>query len=416
MTEPRLFHGWRIVAVAFLTHCLTTGTVFYSFGVFFHPLSEQFGWSRSEISWGFSLTAIVGAVFAPFVGRFVDRFGPRPVQLFGASVLGLAFTMLGTIRQLWQFYACMGLLVAAGSTALGTIPSNTAVARWFIRRRGRALGMATAGISMGGVIFVPLTQLLIETVDWRGAFRVIGAIVVLVGLPPIALWMRSSPDEMGLLPDGDAPLQGVEAAEIAEEIEHSISARDAVRSRNFWFVSVAFALTVSSLSAILLHQIPHLIDQGMPPALAAWVLGGTAGVGVLGKLGFGALIDRLEHRRVVLLCFTLQAVGVALLFLPLSHGVLLAYVLVYGYSMGGNATLQATVLAECFGRLHYGAIAGRMSPIIVITQALGVPFVGWIHDRTGTYAAAFLVVIAATLIAAGCIMRIDFRAPGRGSR
>ncbi len=401
--------------MAFLTHCLTTGTVFYSFGVFFHPLSEQFGWSRAEISWGFSLAALAGALFAPIVGRIVDVYGPKPVQLFGTSMLGLGFASLASMQSLRQFYACMVLLIAAGATSLGPIPSNTAVARWFVNRRGRALGIATAGISMGGVIFVPLTQFLIQSLGWRGAFLAIGAIVFLVGTPPIALWMRRLPEEMEILPDGDVSGENREFAAVAAEIDRSVTAREAVRSRNFWLIAAAFAITVSGLSAVLLHQIPHLIDQGMDPALASWVLGGTAGVGVVGKLGFGTLIDRLEQRRVVILCFLLQALGVSLLFFRPSPIVLGAYVVVYGYAMGGNATLQAAILADCFGRLHYGAIAGRMSPVIVTVQALGVPLVGWIHDRTGSYGAAFLVIIAATIVASICIANVQFRGAPRGA-
>ncbi|MGH7805499.1 MAG: MFS transporter, partial [Candidatus Binatia bacterium] len=157
------FYGWRIVAVSFITHFLTVGTVFYSFGVFFHPLAEEFRWTRAEVSWGFSLAAIVGAVYGPILGRLVDRWGPRPIQLFGVVMLAVGFAVFSRIHSLAQFYLCMGLLVALGASALGPVSSNTAVARWFVRRRGRALGIATAGISMGGVVFVPLTQELIVT-------------------------------------------------------------------------------------------------------------------------------------------------------------------------------------------------------------------------------------------------------------
>jgi len=404
------FYGWRIVAVCFLTHCLTVGTVFYAFGVFFHPLSEHFGWTRAQISWGFSFASIAGALLAPVLGRIVDEYGPKPVQIFGAAMLGLGYLVLAGVESLWQYYAAMGLCVAAGSTALGPVSSNTAVARWFVRRRGRALGISTAGISMGGVIFVPLTHLLIEGLGWRGAFVAIAAIVVVVGVPPIALWMRRSPEELDLLPDGDVPRGPLDIRAIQAEVERSMTAREAMRGRDFWLIAIAFALTISGLSAILLHQIPYLIDQGMEPAIASWLLGATAGVGVVGKLGFGWLLDRFNERRVILFCFILQAVGIGLLFFAARRWVLVLYVLVYGYAMGGNATLHATTVGKVFGRLHYGAIAGRMSPIIVGLQSAGVPFVGWVHDRTGSYAPAFWTVIVASIVAAGCIWNVRFPA------
>ena len=402
--------------MCFITHCLNVGTVFYAFGVFFRPLSAEFGWSRALTSWGFSLAAVLGAFYAILLGRLVDRYGPRPVQLFGVAALGAGFLVLATTTSLAQFYLAMALPVALGSASLGPVSSNTAVARWFVKRRGTALGISTAGISMGGVVFVPLTQLFIDRLGWRHAFVALACIVVATGLAPIALWMRRSPESMGLRPDGEAStLSERDVGLVEREMERSVAPSDAVRSREFWLIAVAFGLTVSGLSAILLHQIPYLLDQGVSPHVAASLLGATAAVGVVGKLGFGRLIDRLDHRRVILLCFGLQALGVGLLFFATSPAVLVLYVLLYGYAMGGNATLQATVVGEAFGRGHYGAISGRMSPIIVTLQALGVPLLGWIRDHTGSYRAAFVMVLFTTLLAAACISGIR-RFPERIAR
>jgi MFS family permease len=403
----RVFYGWRIVGVAFLTHCITTGIVFYSFGVFLSALSEQFGWSRAQVSFGFSLVAMCGAFYSPFVGRAIDRFGPRSSQLAGAAAMALGFLLLRGVNNLLQFYVLMGAVVSFGSTALGPLPSNTAVANWFVRRRGRALGISTAGISMGGVIFVPLTQFLIDRYGWRDAFAALGALILVVAVPPVALFMRRSPESMGLRPDGAAPPRHGVTLDLDHEIERSWTPTQAMSHRNFWLIAAAFALTVMGLSATLLHLISFLRDRGISGAHAAWALGATAGVGVLGKLGFGALLDRFEQRRVIMWCFGLQALG--LVFLTATNGwvSLLLFVLIYGFAMGGNATLQATVLGECFGRLHYGTIAGRMSPFIVFGQALAIPLAGGIRDAFGTYVPAFCAIFVANLVAVACIARLD---------
>src|SRR4051794_12518410 len=254
-----VYYGWRIVAVAFLTHCLTVGCVFYSFGVFFTPLIREFGWTRAELSWGFSSVSIVGAMWAPLAGRIVDRYGPLPLQLFGATVLGCTLIALSTVHSLLQYYALMALCLSLGATALGPIASNTAVAGWFMRRRGQALGLATAGISMGGVVFVPLAHALIERLGWRDAFVALGATVLCAGLLPIALFMRKPPKELAAI---ERPRHGGDPA-LARELERSVTAREAVRDPNFWLIAGAFALTVMGLSAILLHQIPLLIDLGV---------------------------------------------------------------------------------------------------------------------------------------------------------
>lgn len=400
--DDAVYYGWRIVAVACLTHCLTVGCVFYSFGVFFTPLREEFGWTRAQLSWGFSSISIFGALYSPLVGRVVDRYGPRPSQLLGVLVLGGTFICLSGVHSLLQYYCMLALLLSLGSSSLGPIPSNTAVAGWFLRRRGRALGLATAGISLGGVVFVPLSHWLIERFGWRDAFVVLGSTVIAVGFLPVALVMRKPPAELPAVEHG-APGG---PWDLAGEIERSVSAREAVRDPNFWLIALAFSLTVMGLSAILLHQIPLLIDLGVDGSRAAFALSATAGVGVVGKLGFGALLDRFDQRRVIVGCFLLQAAGLLLLPFARHPTVLVLYVLIYGYAMGGNATLQATILGECFGRLHYGAIAGRITPFIVLAQAAAVPIVGAIRDRTGTYVPAIVMIFVLTLAAAYCISRL----------
>jgi len=412
---PDVFYGWRIVAVAFVTHCITTGIVFYSFGVFMQTLTAHFGWTRAQASFGFSLVSLCGAFYSPLVGRVVDRRGARPAQLVGALVMALGFWLLRGVQSLTEFYLLMGLVVSLGSTALGGLPSNAAVARWFVRRRGQALGIATAGISMGGVIFVPLTQWLIERVGWRDAFGWLGLLIVAVALPPVALFMRRSPESMGLRPDGDAAPPPADPG-IVREIERSWTAAEALRSANFWLITAAFSLTGAGLSATLLHEIAFLRDRGLPPAHAAWILGATAGVGVVGKLGFGALLDRFGQRRIILLCFGLQALGLVLLMLPSQSLTLALFVAVYGFAMGGNATLWATVLAACFGRVHYGAIAGWMTPCIVLAQALAIPLTGAVRDAMGTYLPAFAGIVGATLLAMLCAARLDPTARPRAPR
>jgi len=408
----QVFYGWWIVAVAFLTLCITTGIVFYSFGVFLTVLTESFGWSRAEVSWGFSLVALCGALYAPFVGRLVDRAGPRVAQMIGALCMAAGFVLLRGIQSRTGFYVLMGGLVSFGSTALGPLSSNTAVANWFVRQRGRALGISTAGISMGGVIFVPLTEYLIRSIGWRDAFAALGVIIVVTVLPPVAWLMVRRPEDMGLKPDDGLRLQ-VSRLELQDEIEHSVTVQDAVRQRNFWLITVSFALTVMGLSATLLHQVSFLRDRGISAAAAALTLGATAGVGVVGKLGFGYLLDNFEQRRVIVWCFGLQALGVSLLMATFNWWMLSLFVVVYGFAMGGNATLQATILGECFGRLYYGAIAGRMMPFIVIGQALGIPLMGAVRDATGSYVPAFSAILVMNVLAIVSISRLDLPATRR---
>ena len=165
---------------------------------------------------------------------------------------------------------------------------------------------------------------------------------------------------------------------------------------------------MTGLSSVLLYQIPLLVDHGMPPQRASFVLGAVAAMGMLGKIGFGALLDRFDQRRVAAVCFVLQGAGVALLLVGAGTTPFLTgcYIVLYGYAMGGNATLVASLTGEAFGRLHYGAIAGRMTPFLVGSQALVVPLVGYTRDHTGSFTPVLVTAIATSLLAATIVLKV----------
>ncbi len=405
----RLFPGWWVVLVAFVCFAANTGLVFYAWGVFLTPLASTFG-GRAPVSGAYSGMQVASALYGLWIGRLVDRHGARGVQLVGAVALGLGFAAMAVVDSLPALYLCLAGPIALGSTCIAGIPNNAAVARWFVRRRGTALGVSTAGISAGGIVFTPLAQLLNDRFGWRGAYAVLGAIVVGLLVPPILACSRRDPADLGLLPDGE-PAGRASAAALAvytRERERSVSAAAAVRTPTFWLLAAAFGLTMAGLASVLLYQIPLLLDRGMPAREAALVLGATAAMGVVGKLGFGALLDRFDQRRVAAACFLLQGAGVGLLLWP-DHtpAVLACYVVLYGYAMGGNATLVASLTGEAFGRLHYGAISGRMTPFIVLAQAAVIPTVGWVRDRTGSYDGPFVAIILACVLATVLVLRAD---------
>ena len=407
--RARIFHGWWIVVTAFVCHAVNVGLMFYAWSVFLTPLAAEFG-GRAAVALGYSLTQFAAAAYGLVVGRIVDRRGARPVETFGGCTMALGFFLLSRVHSLPVLYACLVGPVALGSTCIGALPNNTAVARWFVARRGRALGIATAGISAGGIVFAPLAQYLIAHVGWRDAYAVLSLLVLVLVVPLVLAFMRRDPADLGLVPDG-TPRSREHAqeslAQVERELEHSLRPEMAVRQRSFWLLAVSFGITMAGLSGVLLYQIPLLVDRGMPATQASLVLGATAAMGVVGKLGFGALLDRFDQRRVAAVCFCLQAAGVLLLWLSRGPVALACYVVLYGYAMGGNATLQASLVAEAFGRGHFGAISSRLVPFVVTAQAIGVPATGYLRDVTGSFGPALATIVAASLVAAMVVLQVD---------
>src|SRR5262249_9864263 len=381
--RARIFHGWLIVATAFVCLAVNVGLMFYAWSVFLTPLAEEFG-GRAPGGAGHSFTQAAPPAPRPLVGRGGGHRRARPPPRFGARAQRLRLLLLAHAHSLTALYLCLAGPVALGSTCIGALPNNAAVARWFVVRRGQALGIATAGISAGGIVMAPLAQYLIVRLGWRDAYVVLAALVLVLVLPPVIAFMRRDPADLGLLPDGEPPAgrdrTQASLALVEEEMERSVRPAVAVRQTSFWLLALAFGLTMSGLAGVLLYQIPLLVDRGMPATRAALVLGATAAMGVVGKLGFGALLDRFDPRRVAAVCFCLQAVGVLLLWQARGPLMLACYVVLYGYAMGGNATLQASLVAEAFGRVHFGAIASRLAPFVVAAQALGVPATGYLRD------------------------------------
>lgn len=407
VAPPGVFHGWWIVLVTFVCNAVNTGLVFYAWGIFLTPLAAEFG-GRGRVAGAYSTMQLASSCYGLVVGRLVDRHGARPVGVAGACALALGFLLLSQAGSLVAIYACLAVPVAIGSTCLGPLTSNTAVARWFIRRRGQALGVSTAGISAGGIVFAPLMQYLVVRIGWRGAFAVAALIVVVLVIPLVLGLMRRDPADLGLLPDGTgaAGASADDVADLRHELERSIRPEAAMRQRNFWLLAAAFGLTFAGLSAVLLYQVPLLLDRGIDESHAAFVLSATAAMGVIGKLGFGTLLDRFDQRRIAAMCFSLQTVGVGLLWLGTSAPLLACYVVLYGYAMGGNATLLASLIGRTFGRLHYGAIGGRMSPVLVLAPVLGVPATGFLRDATGSYGPALAAVMLMSALAAIIVTRI----------
>jgi sugar phosphate permease len=196
-----------VVAGCFVLLFLFAGAGFYSFSIFIKPLENDFGWNRSAISLAMSIYMIVHGVAGPFIGHATETYGPRKVMTLAALMSGICFVGVSFVSSLWSFYLAYTLL-SLGTTGIGFIPVSSVLARWFVRRRGTAIGFAMLGIAVGGLVMAPLVGLIISHFGWRAAFVFMGLLVWLLALPVTLFVIKGSPAEMGLLPDGDAPGAG----------------------------------------------------------------------------------------------------------------------------------------------------------------------------------------------------------------
>ena len=387
-----------MVGVAFFVDFVAVGFFFYSYGVFFTAIEQEFGGSRLGVSLGLTVTATVGAIVAPFVGQALDRFPLKRVIAAGSISMALGFLTLSQVRTPLEFYLALGAFIGFGASAMGSLATAKLVTNWFSRRRGTALGIAATGISASGVVMPFVTATLIEAYGWREGFLLYGAFTALVVVPLVLRLVISSPEDVGLRPDGVAP-----ALTLSRAVPAAIAPSPAgpvAGDRNFWVLVVVIGLLFCCQSATLTHMVPRVTDTGVSLQAASLIMSLCAGLGIVGKLSFGWLVDRWRARSVIWFTIGCQLAGQIAMLQDQGLALFALGAALFGYGMGGVVPMQGALVAKVFGRARFGKALGLMRPAMFPVQIIGVPLAGGIYDVTGSYRMAFLLFIGLYLLAA----------------
>lgn len=400
--RPRVFYGWYIVGASSLSNALLTAAFFTGFQAYFLPILNTFGWSRTAISGAFSLRQFESGLLSPLIGFLVDRVGPRRLIIAGAVISGLGLIGLSQTRNLFMFYAFF-LIISLGTSAVGhSITWPIVVARWFRRRLGLAMGLATTGPVIG-VPFLFLNVMMVNNFGWRQVIFWYG-ILLLMTLVPLGLMARERPQPYGYLPDGDVPdtatpIGGGEGGSAWRAAEPGLTARQALATREFWVFALILAGLFMSNIGFHTHQVPYFEAIGLSTtAAAATVVIAMTSSGI-GRLGAGWLVDRIDYRLV------LAGVGLlmssAMLFLAIAPVNSLAWAvpfsLAFGISLGCTVPIRAVVASTLFGMRALGTILGLLSTFFLIGGVLGPLLLGYVFDTTGSYQSGIWILAAVNL-------------------
>jgi predicted MFS family arabinose efflux permease len=360
----------------------------FTFSIFLKPLSGAFGWSRESVSAAFGFAALTVAVCSPPLGHLLDRFGPRRIILPCMTVFGLAFASLGLLTpRLLHLYAIFILLgiVGNGTTQMGY---SRAVSTWFDRHRGMALALVMAGVGTGAMLFPPLAQALIAGYGWRIAYMVLGAIVLLLGIPLTAMFVRERPRESarsGPVLDGATVSQGL-------------------RSPAFWTLIATLFISSVSMNGAITHLSPLLTDRGVPASTAALAASMLGLASFFGRLIAGFLLDRFIGPRVGFCLCALSAVGVLLLARAASSLPGIAAAVLIGVGVGAEADLTPYLLTRYFGLRAFSTLYGFTWTAYAVAGALGPVLMGKVFDATGSYSSLLTLLSVTTLAAAGLLL------------
>jgi MFS family permease len=397
------FYGWIVVAVTFVTMGIGVNAR-TSFSLLFSPVVDEFGWQRGLTAGAFSFGFIISAIFTPLNGRLMDRTGPRVVMEVGVLLMAAGFLLAPLTSQPWHLYLTIGALVGAGSVCLGYSGQSLFLPNWFARKRGLAIGIAFAGVGIGSVTLLPWVQTLIEQAGWRTACWTLGLVILFV-LAPINLLLRKRPQDLGLQPDGDAaPAAGV--ARASNIVDPVWAATDwtlarALRTSRFWWLALAYFCGLYAWYAVQIHQTKYLVEIGFSATAAAWALGFVSLVGIPGQIWLGHLSDRIGREWI----WSIASAGFAACYLALialehapSLWLLYLMVFVQGFLGYGFTSVIGALAMELFEGKHFGSIYGTLTLASLGGGAAGPWITGVIHDRTDSYALAFWIGVALSLV------------------
>jgi sugar phosphate permease len=424
-SDQKIFYGWYVVGSAFLGNFMATGSGFYIFNAFMKPLCETRGWSRTELNAAPVIGYFLGLLGTLFLGYLLDKIGPRPLMVAGTIISGIAFALLGMTQDIWIFYLFFALLVL-GNSAMSQIVANTAVSNWFVLKRGRAMGVSTAGISLSGVILPYLAMVILERTNIKISFFTIAGLILLT-VPFCYLFVRNRPEDYGLTPDGtpshprpSAPTNGLADAQIQrpeKAVETLWTPKKLVRTPAFWKVGLAFGLTGMAIGSVMFQLAPRFSDVGFSDQTAMMMMALTALMGTWGKYAWGSFCDRFETRKVVTVLMLAIVVGLALNLISNSMVAIILFIIIFGFAMGGFMSTFPIMIAEFFGRDSFARVY-KYAMLFFIFEMLGYLVMGRSYDLTGSYNSAFMIFICAGAISVYLVFSVkwpeeDTLKPGR---
>lgn len=383
---PGLYYGWFVVAGTFVLSFVSVGIGFYGQTVFLDALIHEKGWSKASVSGGSTLFFMASGVAGVMVGRAVDRWGSRRMLGAGALCMATALLWLGRIARPYELYLVYTLLAASFAMS-AAIPLTGLVNRWFVTQRSRAMSLSQTGVSVGGLVLVPVATTFIAAHGFRSATTLLALLVLAVVLPVVFLILRDDPGAHGLTPDGGRPARPRSARTMAPIAERSWRARDAVRTRAFVLLAASFGAILLCQTGVAVHHL-HLLRQHLDTSAAAFGAATIPVGSIVGRLLAGRFADQFDKRHVAAALFLIQALAIAALSASSRPAPLLIASVSFGLTIGAVFMMQGLLVAEIFGLPSYGTVFGAVSLITGIGGGLGPLTVGLLSDSTGGYPGA----------------------------
>ena len=394
------YYGWVVLGMFVLAGSLAAASSQPFMAVMLVPITEEFGWSRTEATTAISAGTIGTGFVSPFIGRLADRYGPRFLVPAGGLLLALAFFLIAGVNALWQFYGAYILARSIASPCLSGVGAQTAMVNWFSTMRGRAVGIIVMTFPLANSVQAPVAQWISQELGWREVFMVLGVLSAVLVIGPGYALLRKRPEELGLFPDGaPGPIErtrgsgrGVPAGAKARDFDFTL--QQAMRTRVFWFIVAASFLSILGGGAVSFHQVAYFRDLGLSPTIAAASISTFTLAGAFSSGLWGFLSEKVSERLLAAGLTTAGALVVLAMLEVRTEVMALSVSTVFGLTTRGGGTLFNLLLASYYGRGNFGSISGFFQTFSSFGLGIG-PFIGaLIFDLTDGYRLLFMLLSA----------------------
>ena len=389
--KPKFFYGYVVVAAGLIASVWLVGP-FVSFGVFFKPLSSEFGWTRAATSAAMSVASIVMGFSGIAAGRLTDKYGPRVVLIASGLLMGLGNLLMSQVSALWQLYLFYGVLVGVAMSA-ADIPIVVTVARWFVKRRGMMTGITKVGAGIGIMVVPLLANWLIFNYGWSRAYTIIGTIALVV-IVLMALLFKRDPSQIDELPDGATEVEATESNINTRQF----SVKEAMATRQFRTFSAAWFSFMFCSQVVTLHIVPHVTDLGISATMAATIVSVIGGFSILGRLVLSSLSDSLGTKMAYMIAFSLLAISLVWLLFAREAWMFYLFAALYGMAHGASFALLSPMVAGLFGLQSLGSILGMVLFAGTFGSLISPMLAGRIFDIMGSYQLVFLILVVFSVI------------------
>ena len=416
--RPRFYYGWLVLGTAALGAFIATGVAQTTLGGVQDLIAADMGWERTTIAFAATAATWASGLTMPFVGKLVDRYGPRYMMLAAALAVSACFFALGGVNSVWQFSLTYIIARSFAGPNLQNVAPRTVAVNFFRRKRNLALGITALNRIGGESLNLLIITLIAGALSWRAAYRTLGIIALPLSIPLFVI-MRKRPEDIGLLPDGESmahtPSANVgDASTPMREFDWRL--REVISVPSFWYIVWAEFLAVSTTAAVTFQLVPFLTDSGMSYSLAAGALMLSVLLGGMSVPLWGHLSDKFTIRRLTIAALLVTSVPTLLFILvdPRSVGVGFCVSVAWGVASGGIPVVGSMMIGEYFGRRSFGALTGLTGPFRTAAMGLGPTLGALLVNTTGGYTAIFAAAVVSYIAAA--LMNYNVRQPKLPSR